>query len=153
MMLGAQPVSEAAARIAAIRETLEEVGLAIGLTPNPSPDTLYLIREGLQQGSSFAELLREFHVSIDLDALVPWARWQPAHEQKRCFDTRFYIIHLPGVSDHACIEEVESVRLIWGEAQRFLNDAASVTNVSFAPKSRTLSPGYSRARRSGVSRV
>ena len=33
----APDADEAAARIAAIRETIEEVGLAVGLTPRPTP--------------------------------------------------------------------------------------------------------------------
>src|SRR3546814_7900308 len=53
-------VDEAAARIAAIRETLEESGLVLGLRNCPDADLACQIRERMKQGESFAALLGEY---------------------------------------------------------------------------------------------
>src|SRR5438128_2259688 len=65
---------DGAARIAAIRETIEEAGLAIGLHPAPSAATLATIRARLHRGEAFAAILADTGLTLDLDALVPFAR-------------------------------------------------------------------------------
>src|SRR3546814_3939838 len=57
---GGLAVDEAAARIAAIRETLEESGLVLGLRNCPDADLACQIRERMKQGESFAALLGEY---------------------------------------------------------------------------------------------
>src|SRR3546814_7080844 len=76
-------VDEAAARIAAIRETLEESGLVLGLRNCPDADLAYQIREQMKQGESFAALLGEYGLELDLAEFVPFARWLPDRKSTR----------------------------------------------------------------------
>ncbi|MFC7536778.1 NUDIX domain-containing protein [Sphingomonas sp. GCM10030256] len=78
-----------AAKIAAVRETLEETGLPVGLRTTPI-DTREL-QEELVRGAGFADLLDRHGLDLDLPQLVPFARWKPAFHQPRRFDTRFFI--------------------------------------------------------------
>src|ERR1044072_303609 len=45
---------EAAAGVAAIRETIEEVGIAIGIDPLPPPSAIAQLRPALAEGGRFA---------------------------------------------------------------------------------------------------
>jgi 8-oxo-dGTP pyrophosphatase MutT (NUDIX family) len=114
---------ETAARIAAVRETIEEAGLPIGLAEMPSADTLIALRAALHDGTPFAEALADAGATLDLDALTPFARWRPAHAHMRIFDTRFYLAQLPADAPCATVDETENVRLVWATAQRILADA------------------------------
>ena len=114
---------EVAARIAAIRETLEEAGLPIGIDPKPGAATLARMRQALHDGEAFGKVLAEAGVSLDLDALVPFARWRPAHRDMRIFDTRFYLAELPADAPCATVDATENVRLVWMTAQGVLDQA------------------------------
>ena len=94
---GGLPVDEAAARIAAVRETLEESGLAIGLASPPPPDRLPLMRQALAAGMAFGEMLEEHGLEIALDRIVRFALWNPSRlvHAQRVFVTRFYISRSP----------------------------------------------------------
>ncbi|RSV43904.1 NUDIX domain-containing protein [Sphingomonas sp. ABOLE] len=109
---------DAAARVAAIRETIEEAGLALGL--RCAPGTLATIRAALHAGEPFAQLLTEAGLALDLDALVPFARWLPYGLPHRVFDTRFYLARAPeGVAPE--VDGSENVRLCWITAQGALD--------------------------------
>lgn len=113
---------DGAARIAAIRETIEEAGVAIGLTPAPSPETVAAIRLRLHAGDMFADILADVGLTVRLDALVPFARWLPAHAHMRIFDTLFFLASAPeGIV--ASVDETENVRLTWTSAAALLADA------------------------------
>lgn len=112
---------EAAARIAAIRETVEEAGLAIGLDPPPSPAALRTMRAALHAGTPFAQLLGS--TRLRLDALTPFARWRPAQAHARVFDTRFYLARLPDGAEPADVDRTENVRLLWTTATDVLAQA------------------------------
>ena len=114
---------DTAARIAAIRETIEEVGLAIGLSPAPSTAILATLRTTLHAGMSFAQVLADANVQIDVDALAYFARWLPAHAAARVFDTRFYIARLPDDAPAPRVDATENVRLFWSTAADVLADA------------------------------
>src|SRR3546814_13407542 len=60
-----------------IRETLEESGLVLGLRNCPDADLACQIRERMKQGESFAALLGEYGLELDLAQFVPFARWLP----------------------------------------------------------------------------
>src|SRR3954469_18258369 len=66
---------DAPARIAAIRETIEEAGVPVGLSPAPDAATLIALRDGLHAGEAFGLLLDRHGLSVDLDALTWFARW------------------------------------------------------------------------------
>lgn len=114
---------DAVARIAAIRETIEEVGLAIGLTSSPDEKTISRIRAALHAGSELGGLLAEAGLGLDLARLTPFARWRPAQNHSRMFDTRFYITALPEGSPEPQVDATENVRLFWSSAQAVLDDA------------------------------
>lgn len=109
-----------AARIAAIRETIEEAGLAIGVPELPDREAA---RAALYSGEPVGEVLGE--MDLDLDALVPFARWLPPEDvSHKVFDTRFYLAKLPqGADGTAAVDGNENVRLFWATAQDVLDMA------------------------------
>ena len=129
---------DAAARIAAIRETVEEAGLAIGLDPPPAPHALTRLRTGLHAGRSFAELLAETGTILAPAALVPFARWLPAHAPARIFDTRFYLARLPEGMAPASVDRTENVRLVWTTAADMLAEADAGRAAIIYPTRRNL---------------
>ena len=112
---------DAPARIAAIRETVEEAGLAIGFTPPPAPDTRADLRCKLHAGIPFGRALGEAGLELDLAQLTPFARWLPAHRHMRIFDTLFFLARAPG--GEATVDETENVRLTWTTARALLDEA------------------------------
>lgn len=115
---------DAAARIAAIRETIEEAGLAIGLSPLPDA-AIATLREGLHAGGAFGALLADAGATLDLATLTAFARWRPAHEHARIFDTHFYLAALPAGAPEPEVDATENVRLFWASAQEVLDDAGA----------------------------
>ncbi|QJU60515.1 NUDIX domain-containing protein [Sphingomonas sp. AP4-R1] len=111
-----------AARICAIRETIEEVGLALGLDPPPDPATLAAVRAGLHAGEPFAGLLDRFGLSLVPDALLHFSRWCPPAEISRRFDTRFYLARLHGDAK-AEPDGRETVALLWTTPRAMLDRA------------------------------
>ena len=89
------PESDAAARIAAIRETLEESGIAIGMTPDVGTELAGRLQAALHDGACFSALLTEHRLTLRLEALTPFARWKPAFHQARIFDTLFFLAEAP----------------------------------------------------------
>jgi 8-oxo-dGTP pyrophosphatase MutT (NUDIX family) len=122
LQLGGDP-DDTAGRIAAIRETLEEVGLPIGLTPTPDHGTLATLRAALHDGTAFGAALHAAGLTLDLTALTPFARWLPAHAHMRIFDTLFYLARLPADAPVPEVDATENVRLLWSSAQGVLDDA------------------------------
>jgi 8-oxo-dGTP pyrophosphatase MutT (NUDIX family) len=86
---------EEAAKIAAIRETLEETGIAVGLTPVPTPDLAFELQNQLIAGVPFGDLMASHNLALDLDALTLFARWKPAFQHARRFDTFFFVARAP----------------------------------------------------------
>ncbi len=115
-------LDEVVQRIAGIRETIEEAGIAVGLDPLPDPAMLDAIRGGLSQGHDFADLLEEVGTRLDLNALTPFARWRPAHKVARAYDTRFFLATAPEDAIEVA-DGGESVRALWSTARALLDDA------------------------------
>jgi 8-oxo-dGTP pyrophosphatase MutT (NUDIX family) len=86
---------DAAARVAAIRETLEESAVAVGLAPLPDPSLAAQLALALHSGKPFANLLAAHDLKLDLAALTLFARWKPAFHQTRTFDTLFFLAEAP----------------------------------------------------------
>nr|WP_087576141.1 NUDIX domain-containing protein [Sphingomonas sp. CDS-1] len=118
---GGLPLDEAAARIAAIRETLEESGLAIAFTRPLEPDRIGAMRRALAEGAGLGDILGAHGLEVALDALVPFARWHPARLEhaRRVFDTRFYLARAPE-GQAASVDETENVQLFWSGATETL---------------------------------
>lgn len=86
-----------AAKITAIRETIEESAVVAGLAGPIDPALGPILQAALIGGMSFAALLDQHGLTLDLDALTPFARWMPAFHQARKFDTLFFLAPaLPG---------------------------------------------------------
>ncbi|MGJ3649011.1 NUDIX hydrolase [Sphingomonas sp. GlSt437] len=116
-------IDDLAARIAAIRETIEEAGLPVGLSAMPDAETLTAVRSGLHEGAALGALLDAHGLALDLAALVPFARWCPRHRDMRIFDTRFYLARLPDGAPEPQVDATENTRVFWQSAQAVLDDA------------------------------
>lgn len=114
---------DTAARIAAIRETIEEAGLAVAMVPPPSPAMVADTRRRLHDGEPFAAILADTGIALDLDQLHPFARWLPAHAPVRVFDTLFFLARAPGNAALATVDATENVRLVWIGAGEMLTAA------------------------------
>jgi 8-oxo-dGTP pyrophosphatase MutT (NUDIX family) len=104
-----------AAKIAAIRETIEETGIAVGLS-GPTDG----MRAAIDAGEPFAALLRSRNLSVDLHALTPFARWCPNFRETRRFDTHFYLAEAPGDAPDPTVAPHEAVRAFWASAAAIL---------------------------------
>lgn len=131
--LGHEDEDEAAHRIAAVRETLEESGLAIGLTGQIDAARAAHARMLLLEQGELAPVLAAMDWTLDLDALLPFARWHPINERiPRVFDTRFYLADLGTGAVDVTVDETENTRLFWVTAQQALARAdAGELNVIF----------------------
>jgi 8-oxo-dGTP pyrophosphatase MutT (NUDIX family) len=114
---------DAAARVAAIRETIEEAGVAVGFHELPDAATLATMRKQLIEGMLFNDVIAAAGLRLDLSALTCFARWVPKMHQSRNFDTRFYLARFPDDAPMASVDATENVRLFWGTAQSVLHDA------------------------------
>jgi 8-oxo-dGTP pyrophosphatase MutT (NUDIX family) len=111
-------LEDGAARIAAIRETIEESGLAPALHPAPRDEAIAALRDGLAAEQALLPLLERHGLSPDLDALIPFARWCPNFAETRRFDTLFYLAEAP--SGVATAHAPEAERLFWASAANVL---------------------------------
>ena len=129
-------LTDAAARIAAIRETIEETGVAPAL--RPAADAAGL-RRAMAEGRPFAALLDETCLALDLDALTPFARWCPNFREARRFDTLFYLAEAPegGGTLHSA-DETESVHTFWASAETVLAEIGAGRAKAIFPTRRNL---------------
>ena len=132
------PASADGFRIAAIRETLEEAGIPIGLSPLPTPTLSLSLQDALHDGADFASLLAEHHIGFDLAALVPFARWQPAFHQARRFDTMFFLAEASAGdwTPHPQPGECDAAQ--WLSASAVLEQIAAGTATAIYPTLRNL---------------
>lgn len=84
-----------AAKITAIRETIEETGVAPAVSGRIDAQIGLELQQELHEGSNFSELLSRRGLELDLDALTAFSRWMPAFKQPRKFDTLFYLAPAP----------------------------------------------------------
>lgn len=89
-VLGVDP-----AAIAAIRETLEESAVPVGLSPVPNRNAARAIQDELTANRPFADLLRQRDLNLEASELTPFARWIPKFHAVRRFDTLFYVARGP----------------------------------------------------------
>ena len=126
--LGAQDpdtIDEQAARIAAVRETLEETGLAVGFHQRPSLAEARRARAVLLDTGELAPMLAELGWTLDLERLVPFSRWRPRHKEIRVFDTRFYLANLGTGAVDLAVDDTENTHLFWASATATLAMADS----------------------------
>ncbi len=122
----AEPLA-AAARVAGIRETLEETGLAIALTRPVSASEAADARALLLEQGALAPVLERFGWQVELDRLVPWAHWCPPVDG--AFDTRFFLADLGTGAVDIAVDATENTRLFWASARASLDmsEAGEIT--------------------------
>ena len=117
---------EAGNQIAAIRETLEETGLALGLKGDITAQTAGAARTLLEKTKALAPVLEAFEWELDLDQIVPFARWFPKNENlSRVYDTRFYLADLGTGAVEVSVDNSENTKLFWTSAQGALDAAGA----------------------------
>ncbi len=114
---------EVAAKVAAIRETLEETGLAIAVTRAVSAQEAGEARAMLLEQGVLAPVLERFGWTLDLTQLTPFARWCPQWDG--AFDTRFFLADLGTGAVDIAVDATENTRLFWTSAARALEMAES----------------------------
>lgn len=112
-----------AARVAAIRETIEETGIAPAMGSALPPELTAELRSELERGTAFSELAERMELTLDLAALTPFARWCPTFKEARRFDTFFFIARAPEGASQASAAEAEAVRTVWATAKEVLDEA------------------------------
>lgn len=129
---------DAAARIAAIRETLEESSVAVGLTPIPDPARTGALALALHDGAPFTDLLAAHGLALDLAALTPFARWKPAFHQTRIFDTLFFLAEAPSGEWAPTPQPGECEAVMWIGAADLLDRIAAGEASAIFPTIRNL---------------
>ena len=125
MLGGPLPLDEAAARLAAIRETIEEAGLALGLSGVSDAANCIDARAALHDGESLQAVCNRFGWAPDFEQLVPWSRWRPPAFERasRVFDTRFYLVDAGDTTPLATVDQTENRMLFWATAGEVLEKA------------------------------
>jgi 8-oxo-dGTP pyrophosphatase MutT (NUDIX family) len=126
------------ARIAAIRETIEETAVAVGLSPTPDPGLAAELAVALHSGTPFGDLLASHGLALDLDQLTLFARWKPAFHQTRIFDTMFFIAEAPPGEWHPRPQPGECEDVLWISAAALLDRIAAGTATAIFPTIRNL---------------
>jgi 8-oxo-dGTP pyrophosphatase MutT (NUDIX family) len=130
-------IDDAAGRIAAIRETIEETGVAPAFRGPVPTERLAVIRSELDHGSAFGELIGRYGLELDLAALTPFARWCPTFKEARRFDTMFYLAVAPEQAEPS-FAAAEATRSFWAPAGRVLDDIAAGRAKAIFPTRRNL---------------
>lgn len=110
-----------AARIAAIREMIEETGLVIGIAERANAEQAETARTMLAAQEDLAPVLGHFGWTLNLEALVPFAHWVPTFKPGRIFDTRFYLADIGSGNVDLTPDLGESTRLFWCSAREALD--------------------------------
>jgi 8-oxo-dGTP pyrophosphatase MutT (NUDIX family) len=135
---GLEPEAAWTRAVAAVRETFEEAGVLIaGARAYPSADDLARMRERLQAGEDFAELLAAADLTLQLRALRPFARWITPESEPVRFDTSFYVACAPQ-GQQASHDEHESASSAWLSPYEALESADAGSIRLAPPTARTL---------------
>lgn len=116
----AAEMPDAAARVTAIRETIEETGIAAGIRGTLTPELGLHLQAALHEGAGLATLLEAHGLELDLGGLTPFARWMPAFKQPRKFDTLFYLAAAPAGDWRPHPQQGECVAAEWANPEELL---------------------------------
>ena len=109
-----------AAAVAAIRETVEETAVPIGLSPLPDAAAARELQDALVADHPFADLLRHHRLQLEVGALTPFARWVPRFHAVRRFDTLFFVAEAPAGEWEPRVVEGECAGACWATADEVL---------------------------------
>lgn len=101
------------AKVAAIRETLEETAIPAGVSPLPDQSLAIELQRELLGGTPLQALMQRHSLSLDADALTPFARWVPKFHATRRFDTYFFLARSPGPDWEPRVVEGECSAALW----------------------------------------
>lgn len=121
------PKVERGLRIAAIREAFEETGIMLGQNAknNMADAELLSVRKAIEAGElSFYDYVQRQGITLDLQALTLFSRWQTPPTLGRRFDTYFYLAAAPK-GQVAVADGREAVKTEWIAPQNALNLAAN----------------------------
>ena len=127
-----------AAAVAAVRETIEETAVPVGLAPAPTGQQAIQLQQALVADRSFADLLANAGLSIDADALTPFARWVPKFHAVRRFDTLFFVARCPDGDWQPRVVEGECASAAWLTAADVLERECNGAARLIFPTRRTL---------------
>ncbi|HEX2803380.1 MAG TPA: NUDIX domain-containing protein [Sphingomicrobium sp.] len=111
---------EAAAAVAAIRETVEETAIPVALSPVPSPELALDMQRELLANQPLARILERQSLALKLEELVAFARWVPKFHATRRFDTLFFLARAPGPGWEPSVIEGECSGASWITAAKAL---------------------------------
>ena len=126
---------DGAARVAAIRETIEETGIAPAMGADADAAAL---RRGLAGGEPLARLLAREGLALDFAALTPFARWCPNFREARRFDTLFYLAEAPSGTAAPTADATEAVNSFWATATEVLAEVDAGRAHAIFPTRRNL---------------
>jgi 8-oxo-dGTP pyrophosphatase MutT (NUDIX family) len=110
----------AAAAVAAIRETVEETAVPVGLEPAPDYESAGRFQRELTTDKPFAAALADAGCRVDSTALTPFARWVPKFHAVRRFDTLFFVAESPAGDWEPRVIEGECAGAYWLSAAETL---------------------------------
>src|SRR5438270_7732261 len=85
----------APAAIAAIRETIEETAVPVGLAPTPGASTCRGLQDALAADEPFADLLQATGLRLEVSVITPFAGWVPKFHALRWFARLFFLARCP----------------------------------------------------------
>jgi 8-oxo-dGTP pyrophosphatase MutT (NUDIX family) len=126
------------AAVAAVRETIEETAVPVGLNPVPTPSAAIELQRALVADEPFASLLGKAGLRTDIAALTPFARWVPKFHAVRRFDTLFFVARCPPGEWNPQVVEGECAGAEWMTAAQVLERERSGEARLIFPTRRTL---------------
>src|SRR5215213_6784265 len=126
------------AAVAAIRETVEETAVPVGLDPEPDHQSALELQRELVADMPLRNVLADVGCRIDASALSPFARWVPKFHAVRRFDTLFYVAASPPGDWHPRVIEGECAGAGWVRAADVLESEQAGEARLIFPTRRTL---------------
>jgi 8-oxo-dGTP pyrophosphatase MutT (NUDIX family) len=111
---------EDGAAVAAIRETIEETAIPVGLAPLPDRQKALDLQQQLTADEDFATLLSGAGLTLETAELTPFARWVPKFHAVRRFDTLFFVARCPPGDWQPRVIESECAGAHWMSAAQVL---------------------------------
>jgi len=108
------------AAVAAIRETVEETAVPVGLDPEPDHQSALELQRELVADTPLRSVLADVGCRIDASALTPFARWVPKFHAVRRFDTLFFVARAPQREWVPTVIEGECAGAYWLSATEVL---------------------------------